>query len=205
MEALPTTQPYAPGKHEENKFWDDEDVDGVVPPFEGQQRCCVRPCGVRRLIEVGTSQHRCRSCGGHFHAMCAATVNGSEDVNDCGCNKNLVIGQQTREAAHDALVDGTDPRTTPVIGAPPVDDSAPQRRDECPPRTDQYPQTETNDIANEWRKGRKATGKAGDDSLNPSQRRAKGNQYALPGGICAHSDLTSGGRLMACGSWLHQT
>eukprot|EP00873_Tetraselmis_striata_P017121 jgi/Tetstr1/437385/TSEL_026069.t1 len=231
MEALPTTQPYDPGQHEEDKFWDDTDVDGV-PPFEGQQRCCVRPCGVRRLIEVGTSQHRCRSCGGHFHAMCAATVNGSEDVNDCGCNKNLVIDQQTREAAHDALVDGTDPRTTPVICAP-VDDSAPQRRDECPPRTDQYPQTETNDIANEWygpscpdapdlsrattleicrgecqewakacgfnlvqksadlkqgkatfvcrRKGRKASGKAGDDSLNPSQRRAKGNQYALPG------------------------
>jgi len=81
--------------------------------------------------------------------MCAATVNGSEDVNDCGCNKNLVIGQQAKEAAHDALVDGMSPRTTPGIGAP-LDDLPLKRRDECPSMTVHYPQTETNDIANEW-------------------------------------------------------
>eukprot|EP00873_Tetraselmis_striata_P044043 jgi/Tetstr1/464307/TSEL_009109.t1 len=113
MEALPTTQPYDPGQHEEDKFWDDEDVDGV-PPFEDQQRCCVRPCGVRRLIEVGTSQHRCRSCGGHFHAMCAATVNGSEDVNDCGAPAfaargwQMVCEVQSRprdESTHPSLLD----------------------------------------------------------------------------------------------------
>eukprot|EP00873_Tetraselmis_striata_P037082 jgi/Tetstr1/457346/TSEL_043949.t1 len=52
MEALPSTQPYDPGQYKDDTFWDDKDVDGIAK-FEGQQRYCVRPCGVGHLLEGG--------------------------------------------------------------------------------------------------------------------------------------------------------
>eukprot|EP00873_Tetraselmis_striata_P011922 jgi/Tetstr1/432186/TSEL_021642.t1 len=63
----------------------EEDPPRDVP--EGFTPCSVLPCRVGELIEVAKSQHRCRTCQGHFHAMCAAAANGSEDPNDCGCGK----------------------------------------------------------------------------------------------------------------------
>eukprot|EP00873_Tetraselmis_striata_P037274 jgi/Tetstr1/457538/TSEL_004222.t1 len=63
----------------------EEDPPRDVP--EGFTPCSVLPCRVGELIEVLKSQHRCRTCHGHFHAMCAAAANKSEDPNDGGCGK----------------------------------------------------------------------------------------------------------------------
>ena len=46
--------------------------------------CCVPGCTIG-AIDIRTSQHRCRSCGGFFHALCAFKYSGSDDVTDCGC------------------------------------------------------------------------------------------------------------------------
>eukprot|EP00873_Tetraselmis_striata_P036222 jgi/Tetstr1/456486/TSEL_043209.t1 len=63
----------------------EEDPRRHVP--EGFTPCSVLPCRLGELMEVAKSQHRCRTWQVHFHAMCAAAANRSDDPNDCGCGK----------------------------------------------------------------------------------------------------------------------
>eukprot|EP00873_Tetraselmis_striata_P015080 jgi/Tetstr1/435344/TSEL_024262.t1 len=87
----------------------EEDPPRDVP--EGFTPCSVLPCRVGELIEAAKSQHRCRTCQGHFHAMCAAAANGSEDPNDCGCGK---------------LATASPGKTTAVSISPPGEEQVPQ-------------------------------------------------------------------------------
>ena len=78
--------------------------------------CYVPGCTVG-MIDVRTSQHRCRNCGGCFHALCAFNVSGSDDNNDCGCLLRTQQGGEGSLLLQDGL--GTD-------ALPPPKDLPPQ-------------------------------------------------------------------------------
>ena len=50
---------------------------------------CVPRCVINALIDTRTSQHKCKHCTQHFHAICAFQYSQSHDVDDCGCERVL--------------------------------------------------------------------------------------------------------------------
>mmetsp|Transcript_31813 Transcript_31813/g.56940 ORF Transcript_31813/g.56940 Transcript_31813/m.56940 type:complete len:529 (-) Transcript_31813:158-1744(-) len=59
--------------------------------FEVWERCCVTPCIVGTPIRA-SSQHKCKTCLGYFHAPCALKASGSDEINNCGCVERAVAG-----------------------------------------------------------------------------------------------------------------
>eukprot|EP00873_Tetraselmis_striata_P002818 jgi/Tetstr1/423082/TSEL_013853.t1 len=68
------------------------DGEDEVQHSDGLRDCYVTGCKVGTLFDSTRSQHRCRECQGHFHALCAYSINTSDDPNYCGCQQAPLIG-----------------------------------------------------------------------------------------------------------------
>ena len=78
---------------------DEESGDGTAGLLGDPVFCSVPDCKLNTTIDPRTSQHRCKHCGQHFHAMCAYASTQSDDPSDCGCEQRLEKAHAPKTAA----------------------------------------------------------------------------------------------------------
>jgi len=96
-----------------------------VQHSDGLRDCCVPGCKVGTLIDSTRSQHRCRECQGHFHALCAYSINNSDDPIYCGCQQAPLIGGVQAEEPNSATAGGAGDLSAAA--------TTPQRREDSGP------------------------------------------------------------------------